>query len=492
MSQGNFWDDLDWQNPGGVPNAAAADPFASLAQGNMAGSAPAANPFSNGGPGMSNHGAGYGNGMANTSVRQPQQQYNANVNAMFDNAFAGIGQAPAPAPAPSNIAAEDLDWLFDGPNSAPKELRKASFKKPGSFRSPAVAAAAARSFRRQEKEAQKTSLGDVGAAVDSDSEYTEYSDEEDDGGSSSDSGPQPRTRAEARIMSEKTKSFRVVAPKSGGLHTTMSFASRMPRFDMSNPNTLRRFLTAPVPRELGTVRCFLKRGLDSSNKYIYALYLDRRKGNKFVMFAKDRSGFMTRGVNVMISMTPQGGRHEPSFIGKVRGNMANTEFVLYDNGLAPRKARGPMEARAELAHVRYTVSSKHPRVMDTLVPAVDGGTPVQFRPMRDEDGIEATYQKEKSHGGGVARRRVVSLPNKEPEWDEKRQCHTLDFRGRAKMSSVKNFILYDSKDGRKKEWLLSGKIKDNHFSCDVTYPLSILQGFGIALSAMYARHDTFL
>lgn len=58
--------------------------------------------------------------------------------------------------------------------------------------------------------------------------------------------------------------------------------------------------------------------------------------------------------------------------------------------------------------------------------------------------------------------------------------HYLNMKGRAKLASVKNFMLEDFKGN---DALLLGKIDENIYNLDVYYPLTTLQGTAIALSS---------
>lgn len=62
----------------------------------------------------------------------------------------------------------------------------------------------------------------------------------------------------------------------------------------------------------------------------------------------------------------------------------------------------------------------------------------------------------------------------------------LDFQGRVKLPSVKNFLLTD--DNEKENYMIFGRIDENLFSLEVKWPLSIYQAFGIAISSMASKY----
>ena len=54
--------------------------------------------------------------------------------------------------------------------------------------------------------------------------------------------------------------------------------------------------------------------------------------------------------------------------------------------------------------------------------------------------------------------------------------------------SIKNFQMVIENDEGKEEIVMQfGRMSDNEFFCDFSYPLSLIQAFGIALSAFDSR-----
>ena len=72
-----------------------------------------------------------------------------------------------------------------------------------------------------------------------------------------------------------------------------------------------------------------------------------------------------------------------------------------------------------------------------------------------------------------------------PRWSKRLQSLALDFRGRVKCTSAKNFQLQLPREKPCKEGdveLLFGKTAANTFVLDYKHPLGMAQAFGIALS----------
>lgn len=73
------------------------------------------------------------------------------------------------------------------------------------------------------------------------------------------------------------------------------------------------------------------------------------------------------------------------------------------------------------------------------------------------------------------------------KWNEKERIHYLNMKGRAKIASVKNFILEDTeKEGA--DILLLGKIKEEVYNMDLHWPLNTLEASAIALSSFLYKN----
>ena len=78
--------------------------------------------------------------------------------------------------------------------------------------------------------------------------------------------------------------------------------------------------------------------------------------------------------------------------------------------------------------------------------------------------------------------------DKQPHYNAKLGSYAYDFKGRVKEASVKNFQLVPQARQGKGEVandfvLQFGKRNKDDFILDLQYPLSIFQGFGLALAA---------
>ncbi len=134
----------------------------------------------------------------------------------------------------------------------------------------------------------------------------------------------------------------------------------------------------------------------------------------------------------------------------------------------------------------YSISLLNTHILSCLVsflrniyvPNVsDDGVSTASRPLTKEDGI---ISKCKASGEAAG---FTHLVNKKPSWSSKYGAYVLDFKGRVKLSSVKNFQLVTLEDPETVV-LLFGRCGQHNFSCDFRYPLSPFQAFAICLSAL--------
>ena len=100
----------------------------------------------------------------------------------------------------------------------------------------------------------------------------------------------------------------------------------------------RRQLLEPLSSSLkGYVECVLWRS--GSEFRMYLIEHDEENdisSHRFLLSGK--SDMFTRGLNLIISMSPDASRESAAYIGKCRGDTNQQRYCLYDSGLAPKNA----------------------------------------------------------------------------------------------------------------------------------------------------------
>tara|TARA_B100000378_G_scaffold7368_1_gene6668 strand:- start:620 stop:1513 length:894 start_codon:yes stop_codon:yes gene_type:complete len=77
---------------------------------------------------------------------------------------------------------------------------------------------------------------------------------------------------------------------------------------------------------------------------------------------------------------------------------------------------------------------------------------------------------------------IKEIQCERPAWNQELRIHYLNFWGRIKRKSSKN-TLFMNKDTNK-PWIIFGKIDDDEYILDFTYPLSLIQGIATAISCL--------
>lgn len=109
---------------------------------------------------------------------------------------------------------------------------------------------------------------------------------------------------------------------------------------------------------------------------------------------------------------------------------------------------------------------------------------VDWRPTSEQDTLVYNYENGE-RGKNVKYKTFVDNP---PQWNPKTNTYVYDFKGRVTEPSIKNFQLIPEIDGRRGDTLQDfvlqfGKRDKDEFILDIQFPISIFQGFGLALSA---------
>ncbi|XP_069462201.1 tubby protein-like isoform X2 [Ambystoma mexicanum] len=247
---------------------------------------------------------------------------------------------------------------------------------------------------------------------------------------------------------------------------------------------LEMFAFRPAPEGV-TMQCRItrdKKGVDKGIFPTYYLYLEKDDGRKdFLMAGRKRKKSKTS--NYLISVDPSDlSRDGNSFIGKVRSNILGTKFTVFDNGVNPECKPFVQECenlRQELVAVCYetnVLGIRGPRKMTVLIPGMTlEQERLSIRPQKEQDTLLGRY-----HNGNTEN--IIELHNKAPSWNEETQSYVLNFHGRVTHASVKNFQIIHTADP---DYIVMqfGRVAEDVFTMDYSYPLCALQAFSICLSS---------
>ncbi|XP_078402350.1 tubby protein homolog isoform X2 [Cetorhinus maximus] len=245
---------------------------------------------------------------------------------------------------------------------------------------------------------------------------------------------------------------------------------------------LEKFVLTPAAQGV-TIKCRVtrdKKGMDRGLYPTYYLHLDTDESKKVFLLA-GRKRKKSKTSNYLISIDPTDmSRGGENFIGKLRSNLMGTKFTVFDNGVNPERGKANRSnIRQELAAVTYetnVLGFKGPRKMTVIIPAMDEDQErIPFRPRNDRDGLLSRQQRKNMEN-------LIELHNKTPVWNNDTQSYVLNFHGRVTHASVKNFQIVHENDV---DYIVMqfGRVADDAFTMDYSYPMCAVQAFAIALSS---------
>jgi tubby and related proteins len=179
----------------------------------------------------------------------------------------------------------------------------------------------------------------------------------------------------------------------------------------------------------------------------------------------------------------------PSYMGIVRPNFTGTTHKCLDYGINPKKCPEGVPVlccAVEHAAIVYetNVLGRVPNAMTVVIPKIDSNSkdapdgqdyvPPHHR-CELKKGLAKYYAKK-------SETRVIRMKTRQPIWSDEVDAWTMDFHGRVKLASKKNFQLIDV-NKPDETLMLFGKVTKNHFSLDYKMPLTVVQALAVALSS---------
>ncbi|XP_041441049.1 TUB like protein 3 L homeolog isoform X1 [Xenopus laevis] len=258
--------------------------------------------------------------------------------------------------------------------------------------------------------------------------------------------------------------------------------------DIGEIGDLKEFVLHPAPRGV-VIKCRIsrdKKGMDRGLYPTYYMHLERDDTRKVFLLA-GRKRKRSKTSNYLISIDPTDlSREGDNFIGKLRSNLMGTKFTVYDNGENPTKVQGHMSnptTRQEMAAVCYetnVLGFKGPRKMTVLIPGMNfNHERIPFQPQNDSESLLSRW-------GNKCQENIIELHNKAPVWNDDTQSYVLNFHGRVTHASVKNFQIVHDNDP---DYIVMqfGRVAEDLFTLDYSYPLCALQAFSVALSSFDSK-----
>jgi tubby-related protein 1 len=172
--------------------------------------------------------------------------------------------------------------------------------------------------------------------------------------------------------------------------------------------------------------------------------------------------------------------HAGTIVGELTMTTMGTQFLLHNN---VKGHKGTARDLAAISYLRNT-GGGGPRKMQIAIPG--------FRENSETEFVEW------AHGGSIKKSNLMQaltslnfnelqpLVNKPPIWNEERHAWTLNFHGRVTRASVKNFQLVRPEDNTHIV-LQHGRVGENKFTMDMSWPISPIQAFAVCLSSLHGK-----
>ena len=200
----------------------------------------------------------------------------------------------------------------------------------------------------------------------------------------------------------------------------------------------------------------------------------------------------------------------PVYLGCMHSTNLGRNFTVYDYRVSNPRDKKHMKNRIfDVVHLRFNtnIMARVPNVMKVVLERHTQADAVKARWKLLSDRLDELTvtqvtkedkKKEKEEDkdavayGAVGVREegeLMTFQTKQPVWSEELQAWTLNFDGRVKMASKKNFLLevedkfhLVNEFGEGTEQLRFGKVRKNVYSLDYKYPFSPISALGIAMT----------
>jgi len=230
----------------------------------------------------------------------------------------------------------------------------------------------------------------------------------------------------------------------------------------------------------------------------FTMYAETDQGLTFLMCAERQPGHRSVRPHYVISADEEVSKDSEWMLGKLRANLKCTQYMLHGKGCNPKllqKHRCLGAAREELAAVHFRKPGNAPRTVEVALPPVDyTGTRREVRPMTPStEGLAAAWNGHMNPTAGADVGGMQCLASPPPEFDPQRHVYKMNFHGRVKRASSKNFQLaladrnFQPLGNANELSMQFGRVDQEVFALDVSFPFSPLQAFATALSTFDLR-----
>ncbi|KAL4426899.1 hypothetical protein ABPG74_008823 [Tetrahymena malaccensis] len=175
-------------------------------------------------------------------------------------------------------------------------------------------------------------------------------------------------------------------------------------------------------------------------------------------------------------------KYQYNYVGYIDRNYWGTEFILYNQGYQSKISTQDKEMilnnQRDLSYqlLRYFLKGEYYQDKNYSI-KINYETNIMAEQPRKFTAKVFNYKENK----------FIDLKSLDPIYNEETQTYQLNFYGRAKKASARNFQVQDIND-EDQIFLLHGKNSKNSFSVDFSYPLNIIQAFTFSIVSISKKY----
>jgi len=202
----------------------------------------------------------------------------------------------------------------------------------------------------------------------------------------------------------------------------------------------------------------------------------------------------TTGTQFSFSLNPDDFSPEsPDYVGSMDCSFTGTTFTLCDYGMSHDLVNEEVlsmenEGLPGVGYVEHCVILYETNILGRVPNAMMVHIPHGRSAVDAEIDDDLPYHKTEAADNGCLALVTESGPDfsrlqtRKPIWSDDLEAWTMDFHGRVKLASKKNFLLVSERQPDE-VLMLFGKVAKTHFSLDFKAPMTVMQAFAIALTS---------
>jgi len=238
------------------------------------------------------------------------------------------------------------------------------------------------------------------------------------------------------------------------------------------------YLTCPISKRNGILQCYMIRLKSINHDNCDTYYLHLEDGDTLLLSAKRKFSYCAN-ISYVISKDPnEFDTAADACIGQVRSDVFRTDYVIEFNDVYEQHLKTSMGSINYLG-LDLLRGYLGPRKLEVMIPNIQDSRLLDQTAINTIQSYESTDKSAYEFNQNSDK---LFLVNKVPRFNSNVGAFVLNFNGRVTIASVKNFQLIHPNQPNN-VILQFGRVGTDTFTLDVQYPLSIYQGFAIALSS---------